>query len=160
MPTPVKNLDAMTKHLTQAEIEARSARESSMPARRPKKPKLIIQNKAAGKHWSRILRDIDGLEIIDVLDTDVLAIYCLKLARRDSLQARYLELDVAADSMEGDSYSSAVKTLGVLASDLAQLERDILTYASRLGLTPESRLRLAKRMAEQEEYDPDADLFA
>ena len=36
----------------------------------------------------------------------------------------------------------------------------ILAYAGKLGLTPESRNRLAKRLAEQEEEDPDADLFA
>ena len=158
MPTPVKSLDNMSKHLTKAEIEARSGQEAAAsPARRPKKPKLIIRDKAAGKHWSRILRDMDGLEIIDILDTDALAIYCAKLARRDELQALYL--DRRRQYAEEPS-NAMLKTMVSLSGELQAIERDLLAYASKLGLTPESRVRLAKRMAEQNEYDPDADLFA
>ena len=47
-----------------------------------------------------------------------------------------------------------------LDSEIKGSEDAILTYASKLGLTPESRNRLAKRLAEQEDEDPDADLFA
>ncbi len=158
MPTPVKSLDNMSKHLTKAEIDARSALESAaMPSRTPKKPKLIIQDKAAGKHWSRILHAMAGLEIIDILDTDMLAIYCAKLARRDDLQARYLQ---HRELFAGNPEVATLKVMIGLSGELQSIERDLLAYASKLGLTPESRVRLAKRMAEQEEYDPDADLFA
>ena len=158
MPTPVKSLENMSKHLTKAEIDARSALESAaMPSRTPKKPKLIIQDKAAGKHWSRILKAMDGLEIIDVLDTDVLAIYCAKLSRRDELQAQYL---VQREHYAANPDSTTLKLMVSISSELQSIERDLLAYASKLGLTPESRVRLAKRMAEQEEYDPDGDLFA
>ena len=157
MPTPVKSLDNMTKHLTKAEIEARSGQEAILPSRTPKKPKLIIQDKAAGKHWSRILKAMEGLEIIDILDTDTLAIYCAKLARRDTLQAAYLKWRNLYDD---DPENATLKIMIGLSSELQSIERDLLTYASKLGLTPESRVRLAKRLAEQEEYDPDADLFA
>lgn len=158
MPTPVKSLDNMSKHLTRAEQEARGAQEAaSMPSRTPKKPRLIIQDKAAGKHWSRILHAMDGLEIIDVLDTDALAIYCAKLARRDDLQAKYLQQRaVYAETPDNATLRGMIS----LSAELQSIERDLLAYASKLGLTPESRARLAKRMAEQEEYDPDADLFA
>lgn len=158
MPTPVKSLDNMQKHLTKAEFDARGAQEAAaMPSRMPRKPKLILRDKAAGKHWSRILRDMDGLEIIDVLDTDALAIYCAKMARRDDLQIKYLE--------QRERYAAAPDTLTLkvmvaLSGELQSIERDLLAYAGKLGLTPESRARLAKRVAEQEEYDPDADLFA
>lgn len=158
MPTPVKSLENMSKHLTKAEIDARGALESAaMPSRTPKKPKLIIQDKAAGKHWSRILKAMDGLEIIDVLDTDVLAIYCAKLSRRDELQAQYL---VQREHYAANPDSTTLKLMVSISSELQSIERDLLAYASKLGLTPESRVRLAKRMAEQEEYDPDGDLFA
>ena len=160
MPTPIKSLDNMQKHLTKAEIDARGAQEAAaMPSRMPRKPKLILKDKAAGKHWSRILRDMDGLEIIDVLDTDVLAIYCSKLSRRDELQAQYLILRERYAS-EPDSDNAIIKLMISISSEMQSIERDLLAYASKLGLTPESRVRLAKRMAEQEEYDPDGDLFA
>ena len=158
MPTPVKSLDNMSKHLTKAELDARSTQETAaMPSRTPKKPKLIIQDKAAGKHWSRILKAMAGLEIIDVLDTDALAIYCAKLARRDDLQAKYLQ---QREGYAADQDLATLKAMISLSAELQSIERDLLSYASKLGLTPESRVRLAKRMAEQEEYDPDADLFA
>ena len=157
MPTPVKSLDNMSKHLTQAELEARGAQEAVMPSRTPKKPKLILRDKAAGKHWSRILHAMDGLEIIDILDTDALGIYCAKLARRDDLQAEYLEQRGRYAAAPDDP---TLKIMIALSGELQSIERDLLAYAGKLGLTPESRARLAKRMAEQEENDPDADLFA
>lgn len=158
MPTPIKTLENMSKHLTRAEREAREGQEmTALPARKLKKPKLIIQDKAAGKHWNRILKDMDGLEILDVLDTDALAIYCAKLARRDDLQARYL---LAREQNEEELDSDALKTMFALTAELQAVERDLLTYANKLGLTPESRARLAKRLAEQETDDPDSDLFA
>lgn len=158
MPTPVKSLDNMSKHLTKSEREARENQEgSAMPSRKPKKPKLIIQDKAAAKHWARILADMEGMEIIDVLDTDALAIYCAKLSRRDDLQAQYLKWR-ALYASEPDN--GTLKIMISLSGELQSIERELLSYASKLGLTPESRARLAKRLAEQEEFDPDADLFA
>ncbi len=158
MPTPVKTVSNMTKHLTREEIEARSAVEGTvLPGRKPKKPKLITQDKAAGRHWARILKDMDGLDILDVLDADALGIYCAKLARRDDLQAWYLELRELYNS---EPNLSKLKDMAALSAELQSVERELLAYASKLGLTPESRARLAKRMAEQEQDDPDGDLFA
>lgn len=157
MPTPVKTLDNMSKHLTKAEISERETAEAMLPSRAPKRPKLIIQDKAAKKHWNRILKDMEGLDIIDVLDTDALAIYCAKLARRDDLQARYLAW---RDRYDADPDNATLKVMIGLSDSLQSIEREILSYASKLGLTPESRARLAKRIAEQDEDDPDGDLFA
>ena len=175
MPTPVKNLDNMSKHLTKDELKARAAAQAlvlpcrepeepkliiqdktlDLPSRKPKKPKLITQDKAASRHWARILKDMQDLEILDVLDTDALAIYCAKLSRRDRLQEEYLRL-IAAEDLDLNVIRSSVK----LSEALQSAEREILAYASKLGLTPESRVRLAKRLADQEDADPDADLFA
>ena len=158
MPTPVKTLDNMSKHLTKAEIAEREAAESQqLPSRALKKPKLILQDKAALKYWNRIIADMKDLDIIDVLDTDALSIYCAKVARRDDLQARYLSW---RDRYDADPDNGTLQTMIKLSDSLQSIEREILAYASKLGLTPESRARLAKRIAEQEEEDPDGDLFA
>ena len=158
MPTPPKTLSNMNKHLTRDEAEARSAAESALlPTRKLKRPKLITQDKAAGKHWTRLLKDMEGLEILDVLDTDALAIYCAKLARRDDLQAKYLEYRARYDATPENA---TLKLMINLSAELQAVERDLLAYASKLGLTPESRARLARRMAEQDAGDPDDDLFA
>ena len=157
MPTPVKTLDNMSKHLTKAEISEREIAEAMLPSRKLKKPKLIIQDKAAQKHWNRIVHDMEGLDIIDILDTDALAIYCAKVARRDDLQTKYLDW---RERYRQDPENANLKVMISLSDSLQSIEREILSYASKLGLTPESRARLAKRIAEQDENDPDGDLFA
>lgn len=158
MPTPVKAVDNMNKHLTRAEREAREEQEErSMPNRKLKRPTLITKDKAAAKHWTRILKDMKGLDILDALDADALGIYCAKLARRDDLQAFYLEVRTR---YEADKENAVLRSMTKLSAELQSIERELLAYASRLGLTPESRARLARKQAEQEEDDPDGDLFA
>ena len=148
MPTPVKSLDNMNKHLTREEIEAREQSEAAaLPARKPKAPKSLPTKSPARRIWNRVLSDMAGYDILDRLDTDALEIYCKQLVRLQDLR-RLLDNAVG--------YKDTVE----LSREVRGLEATILTYASKLGLTPESRVRLAKRAAEQEEYDPDADLFA
>lgn len=158
MPTPVKALDNMTKHLTQAEIEARAQAEAvSLPTRQVKRPQRIGKDPAAKRYWTQTLKDMDGIGILDALDANALAIYCEKCARRDELQEFYRSLRA---SYQEDPETATIKLMIKLDAEIKGSEDAILTYASKLGLTPESRNRLAKRQAEQEEFDPDDDLFA
>lgn len=167
MPTPVKFVKNMSKHLTSAEREAREDLEARTGAasgtgddgkkRKISKPRLLKGDKAAAAHWTRILKTMKGLEILDALDADILGIYCQKLARRDELQEEYLDrrADYAASHDLKD-----LKAMLDIEDAMRPIERELLSYAGKLGLTPESRARLARRMAEQEDDDPDADLFA
>ena len=187
LPTPVKTANNMSKHLTKAEREAREAQESRVGfggsrssagdpgpgafggsgnpgikasgsgERKIKRPKLLKDDKAAAANWTRILKTMEGLDILDALDADTLGIYCAKLARRDELQEIYMQRRKAY-AEEQDR--AQLKDMLALNEDLQAIERELLNYAGKLGLTPESRARLARRMAEQEESDPDADLFA
>lgn len=157
MPTRVKSTSNMSKHLTQAEREAREEQENRLPDRKLTKPKILKDDKPATAHWTRILRNMQGLGILDSLDADMLGIYCTKLARRDELQALYL---TRRASYAADGNGSALKDMLSISESLRSIERDLMAYANNLGLTPESRARLAKRLAEQEEADPDADLYA
>ena len=169
LPTPVKSVKNMSKHLTSAEREAREDLETRTGAasgagddgdgkkRKITKPRMLKGDKAAAAHWTRILKIMKGLEILDALDADILGIYCAKLARRDELQEEYLgrRADYAASHDLKD-----LKAMVDIEDAMRPIERELLNYASKLGLTPESRARLARRMAEQEDDDPDADLFA
>ena len=187
LPTPVKTANNMSKHLTKAEREAREAQESRVGfgdsrssagdpgpgafggsgnpgmkasgsgGRKIKRPKLLKDDKAAAANWTRILKTMEGLDILDALDADTLGIYCAKLARRDELQEIYMQRRKAY-AEEQDR--AQLKDMLALNEDLRAIERELLNYAGKLGLTPESRARLARRMAEQEDGDPDADLFA
>ena len=55
---------------------------------------------------------------------------------------------------------TAYKSLSAVRRDILALRNQQLNYATKLGLTPEARARLAKRIADPEDLDPDADLFA
>lgn len=166
LPTPVKSVKNMSKHLTSAERETREDLEARTGAaagagdgKRCKltKPRMLKGDKAAAAHWTRILKVMKGLEILDALDADILGIYCAKLARRDELQEEYLSrrADYAASHDLED-----LKAIVDIEDAMRPIERELLNYAGKLGLTPESRARLARRLAEQEDDDPDADLFA
>lgn len=141
MPTQAKRQENIDKHLTAAEIEARQRAEAGViPDRKVidlKPPKLMAKNTVARRYWKAILKRMDGLEILDDLDSEMLGVYCVQMAEYEALCA------------EGGG-----------SKELRTLEKSLLTYAEKLGLTPSGRARLAaKRAAAETEADPDADLF-
>ena len=164
-----------------------------MPRRqRPKlkKPGFIAGNKAANAYWNQILKRMEGLALLDDLDSEMLAGYCSMLARRDQTilligqlmdrlgvaaavrdgQARRKKSDAMTDdeweasgappAMTPDELIEAVSKLDTLTGKLQALERNLLQYAEKLGLTPSGRVRLAQKRAQAAaEPEPDGDLF-
>ena len=58
--------------------------------------------------------------------------------------------------------ADAVAKLDTVSSKMQSLERNILQYAEKLGLTPSGRVRLAQKRAQaaaEARADPDGDLF-
>lgn len=88
VPTAAKPAENMTKHLTKSEREAREQAEGAvLPDRgrepRLKKPAIVSSNKRANAYWNQTLKQMEGLVLLDDLDSTVLAGYCSMLARRD-----------------------------------------------------------------------------
>lgn len=165
MPTKAKLTENMTKNLTAAERAAREAAEAAVVPRREavnlEPPRNIASgNAGALKYWETILARLDGLELLDDLDTEVLALYCDMLARRDQTRALFKRLTKRSKSRDISTAELLEITdeLGALNRQLQSHERLILQYADRLGLTPASRAGLARKKAEPED-DPYADLF-
>ena len=195
MPAAVKAAENMTKHLTQAEREAREQAEADVlpdrgRAAKLKKPAIVSSNKRANAYWNQTLKQMKGLVLLDDLDSTVLAGYCSMLARRDQTTLLVNQLmkrlgvqdavesgakrrksdaaltdreweDSARDTpiMTPDELVEAVSKLDTLTGKLQTLERNILQYADKLGLTPSGRVRLAqKRAAAMGEAQTD-DLF-
>ena len=167
MPTPPKALDCMNKNLTAEEREIRErAEESVLPDRgreaKLEKPAMMGKNAAAGRYWKKVLARMDGLVILDDLDSDTLGVYCMMMARYET-QCKLLsqvseELKASAD--DPDAAAEAVSRLDAVSGKMQSLERNILQYAEKLGLTPSGRIRLAQKRAEQAaRADPDGDLF-
>lgn len=164
MPTSVKSADNLQKHLTKAEIEARERAEAEfMPDRGfAEKPPASLNKDAAGKkYWTSILDRMDGLAILDDLDREVLAIYCGALSRRDDLQKLCRELMTqAGKEKDPQAQLGLMEKLDGLMAKLQSHEKTLLTYADKLGMTPEARVRLArKRAAQAAVEEPDGDLF-
>lgn len=144
MPTVAKASENINKHLTKDEIAAREQAEAEVMPLRPelsmKPPRMLKGNKAAKRYWNSVLKRMEGYAILDVLDTDTLGIYCLQMARRDKLE------DALADAADPSA----------AAKELQALEKLLLSYAEKLGLTPASRVALARKRAaavEVEERD-------
>ena len=117
MPEAVKNSENMTKHLTKAEREARrQAEEELLPRRtRPKlkKPAFVSKNKQANAYWNQLLKRMEGLALLDDLDSEMLAGYCSMLTRRDEtiLLAGRLTDRLSVADMEPDDILEAMGKL-------------------------------------------------
>lgn len=195
MPTAAKPTENMTKHLTKSEREAREQAEGAVlpdRGREPKlkKPAIVSSNKRASAYWNQTLKQMEGLVLLDDLDSTVLAGYCSMLARRDQTVllvgqlmdrlgvrgavedgAKRRKKDAAMSDQEWedsakagtamtpDELIEAAGKLDALTGKLQALERNILSYADKLGLTPSGRVRLAQKRAQTIAEDPDIDLF-
>ena len=167
MPTPPKALDSMNKNLTAEERELREQAEDGVLPDRGReahleKPAMMTKNAAAGRYWKKVLTRMNGLVILDDLDSDTLGVYCMMMARYET-QCKLLSqvskaLKESADDPE--AVSETVARLDAVSGKMQSLERNILQYAEKLGLTPSGRIRLAQKRAEQAaRAEPDGDLF-
>ena len=195
MPAAVKASENMSKHLTKAEREVREQAEAAVlpdrgRAAKLKKPAIVSSNKRANAYWNQILKQMEGLALLDDLDATVLAGYCSMLARRDQTTlligqlmdrlgvqgavedgTRRRRKDAALSDQEWedsakatpvltpDALVEAAAKLDALTGKLQALERNILQYAEKLGLTPSGRVRLAQKRAQAAAEEPDGDLF-
>ena len=166
MPEAVKNSANMTKHLSKAERETRQQAEEAILPRRQKlklkKPAFVSKRKQANAYWNQILKRMEGLALLDDLDSEMLAGYCSMLARRDEtiLLVEQLTERMGVAGMEPDGLIEAAGRLNVLHGKLHALDRTLLQYAEKLGLTPSGRVRLAQKRAQAAaEPEPDDDLF-
>lgn len=169
MPTPPKALDNMNKNLTDEERQLREqAEQGVIPDRgresRMERPALMTKNAAAGRYWKKVLERMDGLVILDDLDSDALGVYCVMLARYETqckvLAQSIRNLKDAKDDPE--VVADAVSRLDAVSGKMQSLERNILQYAEKLGLTPSGRVRLAQKRAQaaaDARADQDSDLY-
>ncbi len=167
MPTPPKSMDNMTKNLTDAERQTREQAEAGvLPDRgresRLERPALMTKNPAAARYWRKVLERMDGLVILDDLDSDALGVYCVMMARYEQ-QCRLLSLaskQIKDAKGDPETLSDAVAKVDAINGKMQSLERNILQYAEKLGLTPSGRVRVAqKRAAAAETRGSDGDLY-
>ena len=121
------------KHWTGAEKAARKAAEQLVKRKKPRglyAPSWL--SKEANAVWRRVTKSIEGIELLDNIDTEMLAVYC-------DANAKYKVLAKQTTLGEDD-----VKALQAYA-------RLIKSYADALGLSPAARARLVKKKADKVE---------
>lgn len=141
------------KHWTKKEVESRER--AAAKVTRPKKISLRMPDwldDEAKKVWKKTIKDMQAFEILDKVDEDVLATYCDAVARHKELSEMIRKKGYTIHNSSGTLVEAPwVKTQLSYA-------RLIVQYSDKLGLNANSRARLAKKMADEEE-DGNADLF-
>ncbi len=179
MPTPPKATENMTKHLGSA---ARSAREEAQKKLERKfvrltAPAIVTSDSVAKKYWRDIVIRMKEITLLDNVDIDMLAVYCLGLSRLDQLRLdaveakgkservlkRTLDKFLAGEYSDEDYPTKVIRACLSNEADIIKLmqaqERVVLAYAEKLGLTPAGRVRLAKKRAEEKPVTEEGDMY-
>lgn len=165
MAANVKVAENMTKNMTIAERQAREAAEKeTLPERTMvtlRAPAYINRDPCAKRYWIETIKRMEGITLLDDLDTEILAIYCSMLSRRDELNdlCRKLLRQAAKSKLSAQEHMEEIDKLGDLMIKVQNHDRTILSYAEKLGLTPSGRVRLARKRAEVRMISADDDLF-
>lgn len=171
MSTPPKMADDMAKHMTNQERDLRTqAEDGVIPDRggdvRLTPPPIMTGIPDASGFWKRTLKRMEGLCILDDLDSDTLGVYCVMMARYKQqcklLQQASKALQKADKEKDPESIEAALGKIDAVSAKMTTLEKTILQYAEKLGLTPSGRVRLAQKRAAAAAaaaVDPDGDLF-
>ena len=128
------------------------------------KPAIMTKNAAASRYWRKVLERMEGFAILDDLDSDALGVYCVMMARYETQSKVLSQVIRQLKDAGGDpeTVADAVSKLDAVSGKMQSLERNILQYAEKLGLTPSGRVRLAQKRAQaaaEARADPDGDLF-
>ena len=147
----IKAVGNLEGHLTNEEKEERRKREEMFSRESVvlQIPSYLEDDPIAVRFWCQICDDAEDFKIFDNLDCDVLATYCSIMSRVVTLRKKY------SSAIKGHRKNSEI--LGI-SKELRFQESLQLTYASKLGLTPEARMRLAQKIVIPEE-DPDDELY-
>lgn len=137
--------------MTQDEREERERREAQFKRKEVllQIPDYLNDDPVGMMIWCQVCKDAEEFKIFDNLDCDTLGTYCSIMSRVIALRKKYWS------AVRGHRKNSEI--IGI-SKELRFQESLQLTYASKLGLTPEARVRLAQKIDTPED-DPDADFY-
>lgn len=179
MPAHVKDIENTTKNWTRAQRENRERAQQELERKfvRLTAPPEVNADPVAKKHWKNTVDRMKGITLLDNVDIDMLAVYCLGLSRlaqfrADAVEARGKSENLMRRTLEkflageyGDDEYPAKVIRACLTNEAEHLklaqaqERIVLQYAEKLGLTPAGRVRLAKKRAEERPATEDDMLY-
>lgn len=139
-----KRSENLTGHLSAQELDQRKQREERLRRETVTLdlPESLAGDKEGKKLWQRILKDAERFDLFDNLDGNALETYCCITSRIFALRRKYWT------AVNGHRKNSDILDI---SKELRMQEGLQLQYAGKLGLTPESRVRLAQKTEEPEE---------
>ena len=146
MPTPVtRKRSGEGKHWTADELAARAAAEEELARDKRtylKAPAWLSEDALA--IWEDTKKKLTGIQLLDNLDTTLLALYCDAVAKYKAASGRV---------SRGENDAETIKELQAWA-------RLVVSFSDKLGLTPGGRARLAKQKADgKQKQDPFTEAF-
>lgn len=134
------------------EIMARREAEQAIkpPADAIKPPSWL--DKAARKEWRRIVKTLEGLDVLTNADVDILAQYCDALARYAEASRIVQQQGPVIETERGPQQNPAVLVVNKYAAIIQKC-------AIQLGLTPSARASMALRRKGEQPKDKFDELF-
>lgn len=102
-------------------------------------------NKESKKIFRKIVKDFEYYEILDIIDSELLAVYSDMLDKYINLRKDIQELNDRKD-IQGNKLSFFQKDKTNAAIKYSAL---LLQYACKLGLSPDARKRISDKIAEK-----------
>jgi len=149
MPKNVVATANSCKHLTTDQKKARETAEQELQREkvRMEMPLFVKNDKRAVFYWDKAVRLMKDITLHDNLDTDMLAAYCVISSRWERLQ------ELINEQLDEKKFDDRI------FARVEAAEKNRLAYAEKLGLTPTSRLRMAKKRAEKKPTGVNDDLY-
>lgn len=156
MPTKHVSADVMDvgrkgggKHWTKKEIEARQAADEMVTRKtRVNMRAPIWLGDEAKEVWKKVRKKAAGMDLLDNLDAEVLAMYCDAVVQYQDAQKNFRD----KPPLEAIDRNQAIR-------NIQSWSRLVLTYAEKLGFTPTGRARLVKKRADELVNDKFGDEF-
>lgn len=140
----VRRVENMGSNLTAEERERRERGEKAF--RRDdilmQLPEYLNDDPEGQRVWCKVLADAEEFGLFDNLDAETLGTYCSVTSRIITLRKKY------RSCVNGHRKTSDMLDI---SKELRLLEAEQLSYASKMGLTPESRMRLAHKVSGEED---------
>ena len=140
------------KHWTADEVEKREKAAKKVTRPKPKKPKVPDWLSAEERIvWRSTLKNMEEFDILDKVDGEALAIYCNAVIKVRDLSRLIDENGYTVIGSRGG------ETVSPYVTAQQSYSKILLQYADKLGITADSRARLAAKIANENDEDGDND---
>ena len=125
------------KHWSTAELQAKHKADELVSNNRTDLKAPDWLDRRGITTFNKLVKQYEHFDILDVIDSEILAVYC-------DIHCKYVKLkkDIDLDTFHGVELRQKITTLQTYSKILLQ-------YASKLGLSPESRKKIAVNVAKE-----------